>query len=162
MKVALFCLLVFACSASAALQPGDMFSPYLVTNTDSGKTYCQVCQYGALPAKMVAFGNFDDDAFWADLEKMQAWETVYGKKLGLFAHVLDSKDTVAIAAKARKHKITFPVVIPAEEDWDKSWKVNGVSRTLYYATMSGITWVGVGLSDETAAALEARIKEDVK
>src|ERR1700722_3084355 len=95
----------FVSLAQAALQPGDSLTPYTIHNVATGKEYCQVCAYGAKPAKLVAFGKMGDAAFWADLEKMQAIAKA-NPELGVFAQVIDSKDADAIKAAAAKHGIT--------------------------------------------------------
>src|SRR5687767_13249471 len=87
--------------AQAALKPGDSLTAYEIKNVDTGKQYCQVCQYGAKAGKIIAFGKLNDEAFWADLKKLQALQNQYSK-LGVFAQVLDSKDSDAIKAAAKK------------------------------------------------------------
>ena len=146
--------------ASAALKPGDSLTPYTIKNVENGKEYCQVCAYGAKAAKIVAFGNLNDEAFWADLKKLQALQD--GKtKLGVFAQILDSKDTAAIKAVAAKHGITFPVVVAAEKNWDAAYDVKGISRTIYYAQKNRIAWTTVGLSEKASGELEASVKRDL-
>src|SRR5690349_16628884 len=103
----LIAALSFAGWAQASLKPGDSLSPYEVKNVDSGKEYCQVCAYGAKAGKIVAFGKLNDEAFWADLKRLQGLQDSY-KNLGVFAQVIDSKDTKAIKAAAEKHGIKFP------------------------------------------------------
>ena len=146
--------------ASAALKPGDSLTPYTIKNVANGKEYCQVCAYGAKAAKIVAFGNLNDEAFWADLKKLQALQNSQSK-LGVFAQILDSKDTAAIQAAAAKNGITFPVVVAAEKNWDKAYDVKGVSRTIYYAQKNRIAWTSVGLSDKATGDLEASVKRDL-
>ncbi len=146
--------------APAALKPGDSLTPYTIKNVETGKEYCQVCAYGAKAAKIVAFGNLNDEAFWADLKKLQALQTGQNK-LGVFAQILDSKDTAAIKAAAAKNGITFPVVVAAEKDWDEAYKVKGVSRTIYYAQKNRIAWTSVGLNDKATGELEASVKRDL-
>src|SRR3978361_936947 len=110
-KIALLLLTVSLAGLSqAALKPGDNLTPYTIHNVATGKEYCQVCAYGAKPAKVVAFGKLNDEAFWADLKKLQ---TIFAThpKLGVFAQVIDSKDSDAIKALAEKNGITFPVVV---------------------------------------------------
>src|SRR5579859_1479279 len=99
-KLALLLVAVsFVSLAQAALKPGDNLTPYTIHNVSTGKEYCQVCAYGAKPAKLVAFGKLNDAAFWADLEKMQAIAKA-NPDLGVFAQVIDSKDSDAIKAAA--------------------------------------------------------------
>lgn len=149
--------------ASASLKPGDSLTPYEIQNCDSGQKYCQVCAYSPKAAKIIAFGNINDAAFWADLKKLQKLHSGYDAMgLGVFAQVIDSKDTKAINAKAKEHGITFPVVIAVEKDWDEAYKVEGVSRTIYYAQKNRVAWTGVGLSDEALAKLTEKVKEDAK
>src|SRR5579862_6779330 len=112
MKKTLFALAAFSLVslAQAALKPGDNLTPYTIHNVSTGKEYCQVCAYGAKPAKLVAFGKLDDAKFWADLERLQKLQDA-NPKLGVFAHIFDSTDADAIKAAAAKHHITFPVVM---------------------------------------------------
>jgi len=161
-KLALILAVVAMAGLSrAALNPGDSLSPYIIQNVSTGKEYCQVCAYGAKPAKLVAFGKLNDDAFWADLEKLQKLQTA-NPELGVFAHVFDSTDADAIKAAAAKHGITFPVVMTSEKDWNSKYHVNGVSRTMYYALQkNNITWTSVGLDDKSAATLQSKIKKDL-
>lgn len=147
--------------AQAGLKPGDSLTPYEVKNVATGKEYCQVCAYGGKAAKIVAFGKLDDEKFWADLKAIQKLQTEY-TKLGVFAQVIDSKDTKAIQAAAEKHGITFPVVIAKEKDWDEDYKVDGVSRTIYYAQQNNrIVWTSVGLDDAKDTQLQALVKKDL-
>ena len=108
----------------------------------------------------MAFGDLNDAAFWADLKKLQALQNGQSK-LGVFAQILDSKDTAAIKAAATKHGITFPVVVAAEKDWDQAYNVKGVSRTIYYAQRNRIAWTSVGLNDKATGELEASVKRDL-
>ena len=158
-------LLVAVCSmaglSQAALQPGDSLTPYTIHNVATGREYCQVCAYGAKAAKVVAFGKLHDAAFWADLQKLQALQTA-NPNLGVFAQVIDSKNSKTIEVEAQKHGITFPVVVAVERDWDKAYQVKGVSRTIYYAhDRNKITWTSVGLDDKSAAELEGHVKKDL-
>jgi hypothetical protein len=147
--------------AHAALQPGDSLTPYTIHNVSTGKEYCQVCAYGAKPAKVVAFGKLNDAQFWADLQKLQTIANA-NPKLGVFAQVIDSKDSDAIKAEAAKHGITFPVVVAVEKDWNNKYKVNGQSRVIYYAQQkNNITWTSVGLDDKAATELESQVKKDL-
>ncbi|MSU62114.1 MAG: hypothetical protein EXS31_06920 [Pedosphaera sp.] len=153
--------LLIATAAHAALKTGESLSPYEIKNVETGKEYCQVCAYGTKAAKVVAFGKLNDDAFWADLKKLQALHTGY-TKLGVFAQVIDSKDTSAIKAAAKKHGITFPVVVAVKKNWDNAYKVEGVSRTIYYAQQDNkIIWTGTGLDGDTGTTLQNRIKKDL-
>ena len=155
--------LATVCLASltfAGLKPGDNLTPYTIENVETGKQYCQVCAYSSLPAKVVAFGKLDDEKFWADLEQLQKLNGSY-KSLGVFAQVIDSKDTKAIRAKAEKHGITFPVVVAVEKDWDDAYKVQGTSRTIYYAQKNRIAWTSVGLDTQKAAQLQEQVKKDL-
>jgi hypothetical protein len=161
-KIALL-LTVFSLAtlSQAALKPGDSLTPYTIHNVATGKEYCQVCAYGAKPAKVVAFGKLHDAAFWADLQKLQALQTA-NPNLGVFAQVIDSKNAKSIEAEAVKHGITFPVVVAVEKDWDKAYSVKGVSRTIYYAQQKNkITWTSVGLDDKAAAELATQVKKDL-
>jgi hypothetical protein len=146
--------------APAALKPGDSLTPYTIKNVENGKEYCQVCAYSAKAAKIVAFGNLNDEAFWADLKKLQALQNGQGK-LGVFAQILDSKDINAIKAMAAKNGITFPVVVAAEKNWDEAYHVKGVSRTIYYAQKNRIAWTSVGLNDKASGELEASVRRDL-
>jgi hypothetical protein len=157
----LLTVLSMASLSQAALQPGDSLTPYTIHNVATGKEYCQVCAYGAKPAKIVAFGKLHDAAFWADLQKLQALQTA-NPKLGVFAQVIDSKNAKSIEGEAQKHGITFPVVVAVEKDWDKAYNVKGVSRTIYYAQQKNkIAWTSVGLDDKAAAELESQVKKDL-
>jgi hypothetical protein len=158
----LIAALSFAGWAQASLKPGDSLSPYEVKNVESGKEYCQVCAYGPKAGKIVAFGKLSDEAFWADLKRLQAMQDSY-KTLGVFAQVIDSKDTKAIKAAAAKHGIKFPVVIAVKKDWDKAYQVEGVSRTIYYAQQDNkIVWTSTaGLSDKSSDELAVRLKKDL-
>lgn len=148
--------------AHAALKPGDSISAYEVKNVETGKEYCQVCAYGTKAGKIIAFGNLKDEAFWADLKKLQAMQDKYST-LGVFAQVIDSKDTKAIKQAAQKHGIKFPVVVAVEKDWDKAYKVEGVSRTIYYAVKNNkIVWTSTsGLSEQSATDLSNRLQKDL-
>jgi hypothetical protein len=161
-KIALLLLTVSLAGLSqAALKPGDNLTPYTIHNVATGKEYCQVCAYGAKPAKVVAFGKLGDAAFWTDLQKLQTLQTS-NPKLGVFAQVIDSKDADAIKAEAAKHGISFPVVVAVEKDWDKAYKVKGVSRTIYYAQQkNNIVWTSTGLDDKSAAQLQDQVKKDL-
>ena len=153
--------LMMAGIAQAALQPGDHISPYTIQNVATGEEYCQVCRYGAKPAKLVAFGKLGDASFWADLVKIQALQKA-NPSMGAFAQIIDSKDLAAIKAEAAKHGITFPVVIPVEKDWNSIYDVNGVSRVIYYAQKrNNIVWSKVGLEDKDLPALKAQVKKDL-
>jgi len=157
----LLAIIAVASAANAALKTGDSFTPYEIKNVETGKEYCQVCAYGTKPGKIIAFGKLTDESFWADLKKLQALQNEYSK-LGVFAQVLDSKDSDAIKAAAKKHGITFPVVVAVKKDWDKAYKVDGVSRTIYYAKQDNkIVWTGVGLSEQAATELQNRVKKDL-
>lgn len=159
----LFATLAVAGMASASLKPGDSLTPYEIQNCDTGKKYCQVCAYSDKAAKIIAFGKIDDAKFWADLKKLQALHTGYeAKGLGVFAQVIDSTDTKAISKLAKQHGITFPVVVAAEKDWNEAYKVDGVSRTIYYAQKNRVAWTAVGLNDADAAALTEKVKKDAK
>ena len=148
--------------AQAALKPGESLSPYEVKNVATGKEYCQVCAYGAKAGKIVAFGKLTDEAFWSDLKRLQALQDKY-KTLGVFAQVIDSKDTKAIHAAAEKHGISFPVVVALKKDWDNAYKVEGVSRTIYYAQEDNkILWTSTsGLTDDSSNQLAKRLKKDL-
>jgi hypothetical protein len=148
--------------AHAALKPGESLSPYEVKNVDTGNEYCQVCAYGAKAGKIVAFGKLNDEAFWNDLKRLQTLQDNY-KTLGVFAQVIDSKDTKAIKAAADKHGIKFPIVIAVKKDWDKAYKVQGVSRTIYYAVQNNkIVWTSTsGLNDQSSNELNGRLKKDL-
>ena len=158
----LIAVLSWAASASAALKTGDYLTPYEIKNVETGRQYCQVCAYGAKPGKIVAFGKLKDAAFWADLKKLQALQDEHGQKLGVFAQVIDSKDLKAIKAAATSHGIIFPVVVAVERNWDKAYKVKGVSRTIYYGQRDNkIAWTSVGLDGAAARQLQEQVKKDL-
>jgi hypothetical protein len=157
----LLATLAMAGIAHASLKPGDSLTPYEIKNVESGKVYCQVCAYGAKAGKIVAFGKLKDEAFWTDLQKLQKLQDGRSN-LGVFAQVIDSHDAKAIRATAEKYGIKFPVVVAKEKTWDKAYKVEGVSRTIYYAQQNNkIVWTGVGLDDTAAVQLEERVKKDL-
>lgn len=155
------CVLALAFPAAAALQKGDHLQPYEVKNSRTGDEYCPVCSLGAKAGKIVAFGKLEDEGFWDDLQKLQAYLGQY-PKLGVFAQVIDSDDLAAVKATAAKHGIKFPVVVAVEKDWDDIYKVGGVSRTIYYAKEDNeIVWTAVGLESATGTELESRLKADL-
>ena len=157
----LLAAMAFAGVTQAALKPGDFLTPYISHNVSTGKELCQVCAYGAKTAKIVAFGKLSDAAFWADLQKLQTLQDA-NPNLGVFAHVFDSTDADAIKAEAAKHGITFPVVMTAEKEWNDKFRVDGVSRTIYYAQQkNNITWTATGLDDKSQADLTGRVKKDL-
>lgn len=161
--VTLFAAVALVGIANASLKPGDSLTPYEIKNAETGQQYCQVCAYSPKAAKIVAFGKMDDAKFWSDLQKLQKLHAGYGSMgLGVFAQVIDSKDIKAINAKAKEMGIKFPVVVAVEADWDEAYQVNGVSRTIYYATRNRIAWTGVGLDEQTVSALESKVKKDAK
>jgi hypothetical protein len=162
-KIAVFfATLSIAGWAQAALKPGDSLSPYEIKNVRTGDQYCQVCAYGAKAGKIVAFGKLKDEAFWSDLKRLQALQDGY-KNLGVFAQVIDSHNLKAIKAAAEKHGIKFPVVVAVKRDWDKAYRVDGVSRTIYYAQENNrIVWTSTsGLSEQTSSELASRVKKDL-
>jgi hypothetical protein len=149
--------------AAASLKPGDSLTPYEVQNVDTGQKYCQVCAYSSKAAKIIAFGKLDDDQFWADLRKLQALHAGYAETgLGVFAQVIDSSDTKAIHQRARRHGITFPVVVAMEKDWNEAYQVDGVSRTIYYAQKNRIAWTTVGLNEADVTTLTEKVKKDAQ
>ncbi len=158
-----FATLALVSAASASLKPGDSLTPYEIKNAETGQKYCQVCAYSPKAAKIVAFGKMDDAQFWADLQMLQKLHAGYAAKgLGVFAQVIDSDDTKAINAKAKEMGIQFPVVVAVEADWDEAYKVEGVSRTIYYAKKNRVAWTGVGLTEETFTALTDKVQKDAK
>ncbi len=161
-KIALLLFTVSVASLSqAALKPGDSLTPYTIHNVSTGKEYCQVCAYGAKPGKIIAFGKLADAGFWADLQKLQSLQAA-NPSLGVFAQVIDSKDSDAIKAEAAKHGITFPVVVAVEKDWNKKYDVNGISRTIYYAQQkNNIVWTSTGLEGAAADELATKVKKDL-
>ena len=157
-----FGLIVFVLTPAvswAGLAPGANVLPYEIHNTSTGEQYCQMCQYAERPATVAAYGKLHDDAFWKDLEKLQAIQKAH-KNFGFFGQVLDSNDSAAIQAEAKKHGITFPVVYAVDPDWERVYQVGGVSRTVYYSNNFKILWAGVGLDDTALAAINGRIKAD--
>lgn len=161
--VTLFATVALVGIANASLKPGDSLTPYEIKNTETGRQYCQVCAYSPKAAKIVAFGKMEDAKFWSDLQMLQKLHAGYDSKgLGVFAQVIDSQDIKAIDAKAKAMGVKFPVVVAVEADWDEAYKVEGVSRTIYYATKNRIAWTGVGLDDKTISALESKVKKDAK
>jgi hypothetical protein len=157
--ITLLTIIALTSIAQAALKPGDSLSAYEIKNVETGKQYCQVCAYGAKAGKIIAFGKLNDESFWADLKKLQALQN-QNSKLGVFAQVIDSKDSDAIKAAAKKNGITFPVVVAVKRDWDDAYKVHGVSRTIYFAQQDNkIVWTSVGLNEESATELQTKVKK---
>jgi hypothetical protein len=149
----------FSVAARAELPAGANVLPYQIHNTATGKEYCQMCAYSERPGTVAAYGKLGDPQFWADLEKLQAIQSAH-KNFGFFGQVLDSKDSAAIQAEAKKHGITFPVVYAVDPDWEKIYQVDGVSRTVYYSSNFKIDWSGIGVDAQALAAIESRIKND--
>ncbi len=163
LKSILTTLLAFVAvtSANATLSPGANLAPYEIHNTASGEDYCQMCAYGSKPATIAAYGKLGDAAFWADLEKLEALHKQYASA-GFFAQVLDSRDAAAIQVEAKKHGITFPVVYAVEPDWDDVYKVEGVSRTVYYSKEFKVAWSSVGLDENSLSAIQSSLDNDAK
>lgn len=135
----------------ASLQAGANLGPYEVKNTATGKEYCQMCAYSSKPATVAAYGKLNDEAFWADLKKLQAYQDRY-PEAGFFAQVLDSTDAKAIAAKAKANGITFPVVYATDKDWNDLYKVD-TSRTVYVSKKFRVVYSTIGLDDKPNAEL---------
>ena len=154
--IAVFAGLAFA---HAELPPGANVLPYEIHNTASGKEYCQMCAYAERPATVAAYGKLADEAFWTDLQKLQKLQREH-QNFGFFGQVLDSTDSAAIQAAAKKHGITFPVVYAVDPDWEKTYQVKGVSRTVYYSNDFKIAWSSVGLDDKGLATIVGKIKAD--
>ncbi len=121
-----------------------------------------MCAYGAKQGKIIAFGKLNDESFWTDLQKLQKIQNA-NPKLGVFAQVIDSKDSDVIKAAADKHGITFPVVVAVEKDWNKKYDINGASRIIYYAHQKNdIVWTSSnGLDSKSADELGSRVKKDL-
>ena len=145
--------------APARLQPEANVLPYEIHNTATGEEYCQMCAYAERAGTVAAYGNLHDEQFWADLEKLQALQSSH-RNLGFFGQILDSKDSAAIAAEAKKHRITFPLVYAVDPDWESVYKVGGVSRTIYYSTDFKVHWISVGLDAPALAKLSDEIKSN--
>ena len=145
--------------SSARLQPEANVLPYEIHNTATGEEYCQMCAYAERPGTVAAYGNLHDEQFWSDLEKLQALQDSH-KNFGFFGQVLDSKDSAAIMAEAKKHRITFPVVYAVDPAWESVYKVGGVSRTVYYSTDFKVHWINVGLDAPALAKLTGEIKSN--
>ena len=143
----------------AELPPGANLLPYEIHNTSDGKEYCQMCAYAERPATVAAYGNLHDEAFWADLQKLQKLQGSH-RNFGFFGQVLDSTDSTAIQAEANKHGITFPVVYAVDPNWEKTYQVKGVSRTVYYSNDFKISWSGIGLNDKALSTIAEKIKDD--
>lgn len=155
--------LLFAAAgfAQAELKPGANVAPYEIHNTASGEEYCQMCAYSSKPATVAVYGKLNDPKFWADCEKLQTLQNEH-KDAGIFAQVIDSTDAAAIQAEAKKHAITFPVVYAKDKDWNDVYKVDGVSRTVYYSKDFKIGWSQVGLDEKALAALKEKLSQDAK
>ena len=158
LRPALFiALLLSVVPAWAGLIPRANVLPSDVHNTASGAQYCQMCQYADRPATIAAYGKLHDEAFWKDLEKLQAIQKEH-QNFGFFGQVFDSTDSAAIQAEAKKHGITFPLVYSVDPDWEKIYQVGGVSRTVYYSEDFKILWSGVGIDDAALATINSKIK----
>ena len=144
-------------SKSNGLQPGANVLPYEIHNTATGEEYCQMCAYAERAGTIAVYGNLHDEQFWGDLEKLQALQSDH-KNFGCFGQVLDSADTAAISAEAKKHHLTIPVVYAVDPDWVGVYKVGGVSRTVYYSNQFKILWTGIGLDAPSSAKLDEAIK----
>ncbi len=142
--------------AQAELKPGANLAPYEVHNTATGKEYCQMCAFSSKPATVAAYGKLNDAAFWADCEKLQTLANEH-KEAGIFAQVLDSQDAAAIQAEAKKHGITFPVVYAKDKEWNDTYKVDGLSRVVYYSHNFKVAWSQVGLDEKSVAALSEKL-----
>ena len=145
--------------APARLQPEANVLPYEIHNVATGEEYCQMCAYAERPGTVAAYGNLHDEQFWADLEKLQALQDSH-RNFGFFGQVLDSKDSAAIVAEAKKHRITFPMVYAVDPDWESVYKVGGVSRTVYYSTDFKVHWINTGLDAPALAKLSDEIKSN--
>ena len=143
-------------SAGAALPPGSNLAPYEIKNTASNETYCQMCAYSSKPATVAAYGKLGDAAFWTDLEKLQTLQKDH-PTVGFYAQVLDSTDAKAIQAEVKKHGISFPVVYAVEKDWEDTYKVGGVSRTVYLSKNFKVSWSNVGLDEKSVAAIQEKL-----
>ena len=146
-------------AAPAGLQPEANVLPYEIHNTATGEEYCQMCAFAERAGTVAAYGNLHDESFWSDLQKLQALQESH-KNFGFFGQVLDSKDSAAIAAEAKKHHITLPVVYAVDPEWESVYKVGGVSRTVYYSTDFKVHWIHVGLDDSSLAKLSSEIKSN--
>lgn len=149
-----------ATSARAELSAGASLAPYEIKNTATGKEYCQMCAYSSKPATVAAYGKLNDAGFWTDLKTLQAYHEKY-PQAGFFAQVLDSTDTQAIQAKAKAEGITFPVVVAADQDWNKIYKVDA-SRTVYVSKNFKVVYSTVGLEGRPVSELEAKLKGEMK
>ena len=148
-----------AVTAPTRLQPESNVLPYEIHNAATGEEYCQMCAYAERAGTVAAYGNLHDEQFWADLQKLQALQESH-RNFGFFGQVLDSKDSAAIVAEAKKHHITIPVVYAVDPEWESVYKVGGVSRTVYYSTDFKVHWINVGLDDPSLARLTGEIKSN--
>lgn len=140
----------------AELKPGADLLPYEVHNTDNGREYCQMCAYSNRPGTVAAYGKLEDEAFWTDLQRLQRLQDEH-HSFGFFGQVLNSTDSAAIQVAAKKHGITFPVVYAVDPDWEKTYQVNGVSRTVYFSSQFKVQWSSVGLDDQALAAISSKL-----
>jgi hypothetical protein len=145
--------------ACAELKPGEDLEPYEIHNTATNEDYCQMCAYGAKSATIAVYGNLADAAFWTDLEKLQALQKEH-PSIGVFGQVLDSKNAAAIQVEAKKRGIVLPVVYAVDRDWNDIYKVNGVSRTVYYSKLFKVAWSNIGLDEKAVAAIREKLKAD--
>ncbi len=141
----------------AELKPGADLLPYEIHNTENGKEYCQMCAYSSRPATVAAYGKLGDEAFWTDLQRLQKLQGSY-REFGCFGQVLDSTDSKAIQDAAKQHGITFPVVFAVDPDWEKTYQVKGISRTVYFSRDFKVEWSSVGLDDKGLAAITDKLK----
>src|SRR2546430_6669998 len=80
----------------AGLKPGDSLTPYEIKNVENGKEYCQVCAYAGKAGKVVAFGNLQDENFWADLDRKSTRLNSSHSQISYAVFCLKKKNTCKI------------------------------------------------------------------
>ena len=74
--------------------------------------------------------------------------------------MLDSTDSGAIQAETKKHGISLPIVYAVDPDWEKTYQVKGVSRTVYYSNDFKIAWSGIGLDEKSVGIIAGKIQSN--
>ncbi len=120
------------------------FAAFTIINAETGREYCQVCEYGPSP-KIIAVGTVDDEGFKQDLKQLDALVAKYGDKVKAFAVIAEPRDGALVTPVANKAELlaqakqlkqelglSFPVVIPAP----KGEAPNGTFEDHYQVKLS--------------------------